>query len=122
MDRYVIMVDAGYLLHKGVEIVSKRASIERGDLVLSDAPALIQLLVTQTKAALGLGGKELLRVYWYDGVMAGGHTRQQRTICELPDVNFRAGMVNSKGQQKGVDSLIVTDLFELASNRAISRS
>ena len=59
-------------------------------------------------------------MYWYDGVMAGGLTPQQRAICELPDVNFRAGLVNSKGQQKGVDSLIVTDLFELASNRAIT--
>lgn len=29
-------------------------------------------------------------------------------------------MVNARGQQKGVDSLIVTDLFELATNRAIS--
>lgn len=38
----------------------------------------------------------------------------------MPDVNFRAGLVNSKGQQKGVDSLIVTDLFELASNRAVA--
>jgi uncharacterized LabA/DUF88 family protein len=120
MDRYVIMVDAGYLMHKGVEIVSKKTSAARRDLVLTDPPALIQLLINQTNAALGLAGKELLRVYWYDGVMAGGHTREQRAICELPDVNFRAGLVNSKGQQKGVDSLIVTDLLELASNRAIS--
>lgn len=120
MDRYVIMVDAGYLMHKGAEIVSKKTSTARRDLVLTDPPALIQLLINQTNAALGLAGKELLRVYWYDGVMAGGHTREQRAICELPDVNFRAGLVNSKGQQKGVDSLIVTDLLELASNRAIS--
>lgn len=120
MHRFVVMVDAGYLLHKGVEIASRKASDERRDLELADPPALIQLLLAQSRAALGLQGKEVLRVYWYDGVLAGGHTPQQRLICELPDVNFRAGMVNSKGQQKGVDSLIVTDLVELASNRAIS--
>jgi uncharacterized LabA/DUF88 family protein len=120
MDRFVILVDAGYLLHKGVEIVSSRASTERRDLDLADAPALIALLIRQAKLALGLEGKELLRLYWYDGVMSGGLTPQQRAICELPDVNFRAGLVNSRGQQKGVDSLIVTDLFELASNRAVT--
>ena len=120
MDRFAVMVDAGYLLHQGVEIASGRASDERRDLELTDPPALIQLLVAQSKAALGLQGTKLLRVYWYDGVLAGGHTSQQRQICELPDVSFRAGMVNSRGQQKGVDSLIVTDLVELASNRAIS--
>jgi uncharacterized LabA/DUF88 family protein len=120
MDRFVILVDAGYLLHKGVEIISSRASTERRDLDLKDAPALIELLIRQAQLALGLAGKELLRLYWYDGVMSGGLTPQQRAICELPDVNFRAGLVNSKGQQKGVDSLIVTDLFELASNRAVT--
>ena len=78
------------------------------------------MLDQQTRIALKLSGKELLRVYWYDGVMAGGLTPQQRAISELPDVNFRGGLVNSKGQQKGVDSLIVMDLFELASNRAVT--
>jgi len=31
----------------------------------------------------------------------------------------RLGFLNSAGQQKGVDSLIVTDLVELARNRAV---
>ncbi len=78
------------------------------------------MLDQQTRTAIKLSGKELLRVYWYDGVMAGGLTPQQRAMSELPDVNFRGGLVNSKGQQKGVDSLIVMDLFELASNRAVT--
>ena len=33
---------------------------------------------------------------------------------------LRLGQLNSEGQQKGVDSLIVTDLMELARNKAIS--
>ena len=35
-------------------------------------------------------------------------------------MHFRSGIVNAAGQQRGVDSLIVTDLIELASNGAIS--
>ena len=41
MDRFVITVDAGYMLHTGVEIVSKRASTERRALELTDPLALI---------------------------------------------------------------------------------
>ncbi len=120
MDRYVIMVDAGYLLAKGIQLVSAKASTQRRELDITDPAGLITILDQQTKIALNLPGKELLRVYWYDGVMAGGLTTQQRAISELPDVNFRGGLVNSKGQQKGVDSLIVMDLFELATNRAVT--
>ena len=120
MDRYVIMVDAGYLLAKSIQLVSAKTSTQRRELDITDPAALITILDNQTRAALKLGGKELLRVYWYDGVMAGGLTPQQRAMSELPDVNFRGGLVNSKGQQKGVDSLIVMDLFELASNRAVT--
>jgi uncharacterized LabA/DUF88 family protein len=120
MDRYVIMVDAGYLLAKGIQLVSAKASTQRRELDITDPAGLITMLDQQTKIALKLPGKELLRVYWYDGVMAGGLTTQQRAISELSDVNFRGGLVNSKGQQKGVDSLIVMDLFELATNRAVT--
>jgi len=122
MDRFVVMVDAGYLLAKSIEIVSGRASRERRDLVINDPARLIELLATQALTTFGLRGRELLRVYWYDGMLPSGLTSQQRTICDLPDVNFRAGLVNSKGQQKGVDSLIVTDLLELATNHAVTEA
>jgi hypothetical protein len=38
----------------------------------------------------------------------------------MDHVKLRLGLLNSVGQQKGVDSLIVTDLIDLARNRAIS--
>lgn len=38
---------------------------------------------------------------------------------EVDDVQFRAGTINSAKQQKGVDSLIVTDLIELTTHHAI---
>ncbi|MDO5102238.1 MAG: NYN domain-containing protein [Lautropia sp.] len=119
MDRFVVMVDAGYLLHQSAEIVSERASTKRHHLEVMNPAALINLLLEKTRTALGLTTRELLRVYWYDGVMTSGLSQQQRAIAELPDVHFRAGIVNAAGQQRGVDSLIVTDLIELASNGAI---
>lgn len=61
----------------------------------------------------------LLRVYWYDGTSTGP-TEQHLTLAHLQDIKVRLGFVNSVGEQKGVDSLIVTDMITLARNRAIS--
>lgn len=44
----------------------------------------------------------------------------QASLADLDDVKLRLGFVNSSGQQKGVDSLIVTDLIELARLKSIS--
>ena len=66
-------------------------------------------------------GVRLLRTYWYDGLpRANRPTPDQNEISDAADNKLRLGMVNSQGEQKGVDSLIVTDLIELARNRAIS--
>jgi hypothetical protein len=62
---------------------------------------------------------ELLRIYWYDGTSAGP-SPQHLSLAHLNDVKVRLGFVNTIGQQKGVDSLIVTDMIELARNRAVS--
>lgn len=119
MNRYVVMVDVGYLLRQAIEIVSNRASTSRADLDISDPAGLIQVLLDKSSTTLNLTGKELLRVYWYDGVMTNGFTLQQRSLVNVDDVQFRAGTINGRGQQKGVDSLIVTDLIELTSHHAI---
>jgi len=110
MNRFVVMVDAGYLLRQAIEIVSNKASTLRADLDITDPAGLIKALLAKSNATLNLSGKELLRVYWYDGVMANGFTPQQRALVNVDDVQFRAGTINGRGQQKGVDSLIVTDL------------
>jgi uncharacterized LabA/DUF88 family protein len=116
MNRYAILVDAGYLLRQSVEILSGKSSKTRADLVLADAKGLVQLLIA--KAADSLQNTNLLRVYWYDGIK-DSMTAEHKAIIAVEDVQFRAGTINGKGQQKGVDSRIVTDLVELASNRAI---
>ena len=119
MNRYVVMVDAGYLLRQAVEMVSQRASSSRSDLEIPDPAALMEALLTKARATLNLASKELLRIYWYDGVMVNGFTAQQKAIMQVDDVQFRAGTIDWRGQQKGVDSLIVTDLIELTTHHAI---
>ncbi len=119
MNRFVVMVDAGYLLRQGIEIVSQRQSTSRADLDIESPARLVQMLLDKSRAVLNLQSKELLRVYWYDGVMAHGFTHQQRALANVDDVQFRSGTINGRGQQKGVDSLIVTDLIELTSHHAI---
>ena len=64
-------------------------------------------------------GASLLRIYWYDGLVGGQRTSEQVALAGTENVKIRLGTVTA-GMQKGVDSLIVTDLIELARNRAIS--
>lgn len=120
VSRFAVMVDAGYLLRQCVEIASGGKAVSRSQLRITNPAGFIALLVERGRAALGATQRELLRVYWYDGVQASGRTPQQESILRLPDVQLRAGTVNSAGQQKGVDALIIIDLFELALNGAVS--
>jgi uncharacterized LabA/DUF88 family protein len=117
MGRFAVFVDAGYLLQKSVAILSNKKSNSRGDLDLTDPAGLMKMLI----AAAGkvLNNNDLLRVYWYDGVK-GSMSPEHKAIVAVEDVQFRAGTINGQGQQKGVDSLIVTDLIELATHHAIS--
>jgi len=117
MDRFAVLVDAGYLLSQAVQILSVKASRSRADLQITDPKSLVALLVA--KASEELANDKLLRVYWYDGV-GQSLSAEHRAIISIDDVQLRAGTINGKGQQKGVDSKIVTDLIELATNQAIS--
>ena len=76
-------------------------------------------VVNQLKSIASLSGMPLLRIYWYDGAKSG-MTVEQTTLAEMPDVKIRLGSINVAGQQKGVDSLLVTDLIDLARNQAIA--
>lgn len=117
--RVAVFVDAGYLYAEGSKSLSPSGAtpIPRASVAL-DLPAIIAHLrdIADAKAP----NTPLLRIYWYDGVLRGDLSEEQRRLAAMPDVKFRAGIVNSAGQQKGVDSLIVTDLIELARNHAIA--
>ena len=115
-DRVAIFVDAGYLFAQGsAEIWGSKQ--RRVDISL-DSPAVIDEIksVAQKRAA----GCSLLRIYWYDAAIGGSRpTTEQALLAHLDDVKLRLGFINSAGQQKGVDSLIVTDLIELARQQSI---
>lgn len=116
LDRVAVFVDAGYLFAQGSVLIagSKRP---RRDVAL-DVPAIIsELAVFAGTKALGCS---LLRIYWYDGAIGGVRpTADQALLANSDHVKLRLGFVNSLGQQKGVDSLIVTDLIELARQKSI---
>ena len=116
--RVAIFVDAGYLYAEGSKSLSTSSGtpLPRASVAL-DLPAAIAQL--RAIAAATVLDSPLLRIYWYDGVLRGDLSEEQRQLATMRDVKFRAGIVNSAGQQKGVDSLIVTDLIELARNKAI---
>ena len=114
MDRVAVFVDAGYVFAQGSALLAGR-KLPRAEINLNHEAVI---------AAFGTFAEKqskvpLLRVYWYDGTSAGP-TAQHLAIAHMRDVKVRLGFVNSVGEQKGVDSLIITDMIALARNRAIS--
>ncbi|MET9496401.1 NYN domain-containing protein [Streptomyces sp. NPDC006552] len=110
-----IFVDAGYLYAAAGRLVAGTEDRRSFDL---DAEGLIDALID--KARTIFADSRLLRVYWYDGARRRMHTTEQQSIAALPDVKVRLGNLNANNQQKGVDSLIRSDLESLARHRAIS--
>ncbi|HEY1931031.1 MAG TPA: NYN domain-containing protein [Acetobacteraceae bacterium] len=114
MNRSAVFVDAGYLFAAGSALLA--GSKQSRHLISLDENAVASAL---RKFAESRTGCDLLRVYWYDGVTAKGLTVDHQRIASCDDIKLRLGFINSAGQQKGVDSLIVTDLVELARNGAM---
>ncbi len=111
-----VFVDAGYLYAAGSSaIFDRRLPREQ---VRLDASAAINKL--KKAARERTDGAKLLRIYWYDGALVRELSDEHRRIAHTDDVKLRLGVVTPYGKQKGVDSLIVTDLIDLARNRAIS--
>ena len=114
MDRVAVFVDAGYVFAQGSVLLAGK-KLARGGTLLDHA-AVVEAFVGFAERVSGV---HLLRVYWYDGTSTRP-TVQHLTLAHLDNVKVRLRFVNSVGEQKGVDSLIVTDMIALARNRAIS--
>ncbi|MFG2135835.1 NYN domain-containing protein [Streptomyces sp. NPDC048650] len=112
---HAAFVDAGYVYAAAGRLVTGTEDRRTFEL---DAEGLIEAFID--KARTIFADSRLLRVYWYDGARRRIHTQEQQRIAELPDVKVRLGNLNANNQQKGVDSLIRTDLESLARHRAIS--
>ncbi|MFF8384427.1 NYN domain-containing protein [Streptomyces kanasensis] len=112
---HAIFVDAGYVYASAGLLVAGTEDRRAFDL---DAEGLIDAFIDTARTIFA--DSRLLRVYWYDGARRRIHTAEQQSIAELPDVKVRLGNLNANNQQKGVDSLIRSDLESLARHRAIS--
>lgn len=119
MDRFAIFIDAGYMLAAASQAISGEPTPPRRKFISIPSPAgLLASLQALARSQCGIGS--FLRMYWYDAMMGSSPSLEQSAIAYLPGAKLRLGTLNSAGEQKGVDSLIVTDLIELARNRAIS--
>jgi NYN domain len=117
MHQIAVFVDAGYLLAAGANLVSG-SPVPRSR-TLIDPLKIVAALAEQAKIAAP--ESRLLRIYWYDGIgLYAGPSSEQTALGATENVKLRLGTINSRGQQKGVDSLIVTDLIDLARNKAIT--
>jgi len=110
MDRVAVFVDAGYLFAQGSYALTGQRMPRNALQLLPD-----RVLEFLTNLAFERSSLPLLRVYWYDG-----QTAQHETLAHVDGIKMRLGYINSSGEQKGVDSLIVTDMITLARNHAIS--
>lgn len=115
MSRVAIFVDAGYLFAQGsAALVGEKQ--RRSDVKINATAALAELVaVAQAKCP----DIRLLRTYWYDAPPRTGVSAEHTALAYTDYVKLRLGVLNGRGQQKGVDSLIVTDLIELARNKSI---
>jgi uncharacterized LabA/DUF88 family protein len=115
MQRAAVFVDAGYLFAQG-SVLLTGAKQGREYLAL-DIAAVVSALRDATSRLTEL---PLLRIYWYDAMRFGRPTAEQMALADSPDIKTRLGQVNSAGEQKGVDALIITDMAELARNQAMA--
>jgi hypothetical protein len=114
MKRHAIFVDAGYVFAQGsVSLLGRNSN--RTQLKLDEAEVIGQL---KSVALSQSPGVSLLRIYWYDGAW-NGPTLDHLALANMQDVKLRLGSINSVGEQKEVDSLLVTDLIDLARNQSI---
>jgi uncharacterized LabA/DUF88 family protein len=116
MSCVAVFVNAGDLFAQGSAALSGSKK-PRIHLTLNETAIIAELTgAAQAKSP----GCSLLRVYWYDGARSPRLTLEHSKLAHIDYVKLRLGFVTGGGQQKGVDSLIVTDLIDLARNRAIS--
>ncbi|MGY0487075.1 NYN domain-containing protein [Streptomyces sp. WG-D5] len=117
MDRCIVLVDAGYLLGAAASLLAGEPSRSR---IHVDHAALIQGLRERAETETG---RDLLRIYWFDGAPDRVPQPEHRRLRVMPRVTVRLGaLTRSDGRwaQKGVDAAMHAELTELARNRACS--
>lgn len=113
MNRTAVFVDAGYVFASGARALTGE-KLSRSQLHL-DHDAVLKLLGSLVHELTGL---PLLRIYWYDGASLGPNAAHI-ALAYRPNLKLRLGQVDARGQQQGVDALLLADLVTLAKNRAL---
>lgn len=117
MERIAVFVDAGYFWVQVSHLLYGEIR-KRRDIVL-DCCMMRDSLRLQVEDYFP--NFSLLRIYWYDGLgYQNQPTQQHKLISMMNDFKIRYGTINTAGQQKAVDGLIIADLLSLAQNKAIS--
>jgi hypothetical protein len=116
MERFALLVDAGYFFAAGAE-AAFGSGVPRREIRLVDPERAVKELHEQ--AADLCGGLPMLRIYWYDAMPGPSLSLEQSELALQSGLKMRLGVLNNFGQQKGVDSLVVTDLIDLARNKAV---
>lgn len=116
MDRCVVFVDAGYLLHAASTLMTNGKS--RNDVILHQ----VEMLDFIRSRAEEQSGLPLLRICWYDASKNRIPDNDQRALATRPDVKLRLGSLKvhedgGKERQKGVDAALHGDMVELARNK-----
>jgi uncharacterized LabA/DUF88 family protein len=112
--RVGIFVDAGYFF-KRCALVALDQIVHRDDIELDINALVAELNAVRTSQAIS----QLLRIYWYDAAKHGQMSHGQLQLAWHDNIKVRLGSLSVDNQQKGVDSLIVTDLVELARHGSI---
>lgn len=116
MKRVAVFADAGYIWVQLTHVVLNRPG--KRDEIIVDEQQLNQSIKTFISQLLP--GTELLRIYWYDGLVNGAPSPFNATLNRQDGFKLRYGTVNSIGQQKGVDGLLIADLLNLSQNKSIT--
>jgi hypothetical protein len=90
----------------------------RAELVLDDPDGFPNHLRVVAQECCDTEKLRILRSSWYDGAPNGIPAPEQIGMRERPRVKLRLGRLTGGGQ-KGVDGLIILDMINLATNRAI---
>lgn len=119
MSRVAVFIDAGYFWVQTAHVVFG-ARGARSSLTI-DYAALHKKVLDEV--ATQFPGKDLLRVYWYDGPDSNGSKGPDHLAIDLlDDFKLRLGTRNVTGQQKAVDGMLISDLLTFAQSRAIENA
>ncbi|WP_296948367.1 NYN domain-containing protein [uncultured Massilia sp.] len=119
MSRVAVFIDAGYFWVQATHVVFG-ARGARTSLTI-DYTALHKKVLDEVAAQFP--GKDLLRVYWYDGPDSNGSKGPDHLAIDLlDDFKLRLGTRNVTGQQKAVDGMLISDLLTFAQSRAIENA